>query len=75
MQSFLKTITLGSAFLHVNIKDALLAANSIKVTRRGRGRWLLIRDLKPAMAEADGRDGRDNLLSCATPEDGEDRTS
>ena len=42
MQSFLKTITLGSTFLHVNIKDAWLAANSIKVTRRGRRRWLLI---------------------------------
>lgn len=48
------------AFLHVNIKDAWLAANSTKLTRRGR-RWLLIRDLKPSMAEADGRDGRDNL--------------
>ena len=36
MPSFLKTIALGSAFLHVNIKDAWLAANSTKLTRRGR---------------------------------------
>lgn len=35
MQRFLKTITLGSAFLHVNIKDARLAVNSTKLTREG----------------------------------------
>lgn len=35
MQRFPKTITLGSAFLHVNIKDARLAANSTKLARRG----------------------------------------
>ena len=34
MQSFLETVTLGSAFLHLNIKDAQLVANNAKVTRK-----------------------------------------